>query len=79
MVIELPNIHFFEGVCEGCVLGKHPQEKLEKGKAHRASSPLDPIHSDLMGPFPLSSIDKVRYMLTFLDDYSCYSWVFFPI
>jgi transposase InsO family protein len=77
MVTGLPDIHFSEGVCEGCVLGKHPQEKFEKGKAHRASSPLDLIHSDLMGPFPHPSIGKARYVLTFLDDYSRYTWVFF--
>jgi transposase InsO family protein len=77
IVIGLPDIHFSEGVCEGCVLGKHPQEKFDKGKAHMASSPLDLIHSDLMGPFPNPSIGKARYVLTFLDDYSCHTWVFF--
>jgi hypothetical protein len=77
MVIRLPDIHFSQGVCEGCVIGKHPQEKFKKGKVHRTSSPLDLIHSDLMGPFPHPSINKARYVLTFLDDYSCYTWVFF--
>ena len=77
MVTGLPDIHFSEGVCEGCVLGKHPQEKFKKGKAHKASSPLDLIHIDLMGPFLHTSIGKARYSLTFLDDYSCYTWVFF--
>jgi hypothetical protein len=31
----------------------------------------------LMGPFLHPSIGKARYVLTFLDDYSCYTWVFF--
>ena len=69
MVIGLPNIHF-SIVCQGCVLGKHPQEKFEKGKALRDSSPLDIICSDLMGPFPNMSINKSRYMLIFIDDFS---------
>jgi transposase InsO family protein len=30
-----------------------------------------------MGPFTHSSIRKVRYFLTFIDDYSCYTWVYF--
>jgi hypothetical protein len=77
MVIGLHDIHFSKGVCEGCVLGKHSQEKFEKGKAHKASSPLDLIHSDFMGPFLHPSINKARYMLTFLDAYSRYTWVFF--
>jgi hypothetical protein len=29
----LLDIHFSKGVCEGCVLGKHPQEKFDKGKS----------------------------------------------
>jgi hypothetical protein len=67
IVVRLPDTHFSEGVCEGCILGKHPQEKLEKRKDHKASSPLDLIHSDLMGPFSHPSIDKSRYVLTFLS------------
>jgi hypothetical protein len=59
MVTGLPNIHFSKGVCEGCVLGNHPQENFEKGKAHKASSPLDLIHSDIMGPLLYPSINKV--------------------
>ena len=77
MVKGLPDIHFYEGVCEGCILGKHPEEKFEKGKARGASSSLYLVHSDLMGPFPHPSINKERYVLTFIDDYSHYTWVYF--
>jgi transposase InsO family protein len=35
------------------------------------------IHSDIMGPFPQPSISKARYVLTFIDDLSCFTWVFF--
>lgn len=73
----LPNIHFSKRICQGCVLGKHPQEKFDKGNTQMASSPLDIMHTDLMGPFPHPSINKGRYVLTFIDDYSCYTWVFF--
>jgi hypothetical protein len=33
LVDVLPDIHFSKGVCEGCVLGKHPQDKFDKGKS----------------------------------------------
>jgi hypothetical protein len=33
LVYGLPDIHLSKGVCEGCVLGKHPQEKFNKGKS----------------------------------------------
>ena len=76
MVEGLPNISFSKGFCEGCVLGKHPRETFDMGKTHRASSPLDVIHSDLMGPFPHPSINKARYMLKFINDFSRYTWVY---
>jgi hypothetical protein len=33
MVEGLPTIKFTSDVCQGCILGKHPEEKFEKGKA----------------------------------------------
>jgi hypothetical protein len=77
MVKVLLNIHFSEGVCQGCVLGKHLQDKFEKGKAWRASFPLDLVHNDLMGPFPHPAINNEKYVLNFIDDYSRHTWVYF--
>jgi hypothetical protein len=64
-------------IYEECVLGKHPQEKFDKGKTQRASSPLDMINSDLMGPFQNPSINKARYVLIFAYDLSRFTWIFF--
>ena len=47
------------------------------GKAHRAVSTLDLIHSDVAGPMPTKSINGCRYFLTFIDDYSRYCWIYF--
>jgi hypothetical protein len=77
MVEGLPAINFTSGVCQGCILGKHPEKKFDKGKEHRDSSPLGLIHSDITGPFPQPSISKARYVLTFIDDFSRFTWVFF--
>jgi hypothetical protein len=33
LVDGLQDIHFSKGVCEGHVLGKHPQEKFDKGNS----------------------------------------------
>jgi hypothetical protein len=77
LVDGLQDIHFSKGIYEGCVLGKHPQEKFDKEKTQRASSPLDLIHSDLMGPFPHPSIRKARFILIFVDDFSRFTWIYF--
>ena len=70
MVNGLLDTHLSKGICEGCVLEKHPQEKFDKGKTHKDSFPLDLIHSEIMGPFLHPSINKARYMLIFVDDFS---------
>ena len=77
LVDGLPDIYFSKGVCEGCVLEKHHQEKFDKGKSQRASTPLDLIHSDLMGPFSHPSISKERFYLIFVDDFSRFTWIYF--
>ena len=40
MVHGLPHILSTNGVCEGCVLGKHHREMFDKGKAWHAKEPL---------------------------------------
>jgi hypothetical protein len=77
LVDGLPDIHFSKGICEGFVLGKHPQEKFNKGKTQRASSLLNLIHSDLMGPFLHPSIRKESFVLIFVDGFSCFTWIYF--
>jgi hypothetical protein len=77
LVDGLPDIHFSKGVCEGCVLKKHPQEKFDKGNSQRASAPLDLIHNDLMGHFMHPSINKAMFVLIFVDDFSRFTWIYF--
>ena len=72
MVIGLPKIKFYKGVCQGCILGKHPEHKYE-----RTYAPLELIHSDIAGTFPHMSMSKTKYELTFIDDFSKYCWVYF--
>ena len=77
MVVGLPPISSSKGVCEGCVLGKHHREMFEKGKAQRAKEPLQLIHSDLCGPLETHSLSHAFYFLTFIDDFTHKTWVYF--
>ena len=77
MVIGLPQVQFSKGVCPGCEVGMHPKEKYDKGKSWKATTVLELVHSDVAGPFPVPSFGKARYVLTFIDDFSRYTWVFF--
>ena len=77
MVIGLPKIKFSKGVCQGCILGKHPEHKFEKASHERTFAPLDLIHSDVAGPFPHISMSQDKYALTFIDEFSRFCWVYF--
>ena len=77
MVEGLPLIQTSDGVCHGCLVGKHPEKRYEVGKATRDASTLDLIHNDVAGPIPTNSINGCRYFLTFIDDCSRYCWIYF--
>ena len=77
MVEGLPVIKSTTGICKGCVVGKHPKHKFDRGKASRASCILGLIHFDINDPMPITSMNGSRYVLTFIDDFSRYTWVFF--
>ena len=40
-------------------------------------TPLEIVHSDICGPMQTSSIGGCNYFLTFIDDYSRKTWVYF--
>ena len=77
MVHVLPQVHFLDGVFLGCTLGKHLEKMFDKGKFWRAQCVLELVHTDVVVPFPMPSFGKSCYALTFIDDYSRYTWVFF--
>nr|CAD1827360.1 unnamed protein product [Ananas comosus var. bracteatus] len=62
--------------CEHCVFGKQKRVSFTKA-VHRTKGTLDYIHLDLWGPASVPSKGGVRYMLTFIYDYSRKVWTFF--
>lgn len=53
------------------------QENLNKDKSSRAPVVLQLVHMVLAGPFAVTSIIQGHYILTFIDDFSHYTWVYF--
>jgi len=76
MVHTLPRVVPPEGVCKGCVLCKHHQEKFEIGKYWKAKAWLELMHNDIC-IINHHSLENVGYILTFIGDFSNLTWVYF--
>lgn len=59
------------------VVSKQHLSQFPQGKSRRAKDVLELIHSDICGPInPISNRDK-KYLITFIDDYTRKTWVYF--
>ena len=63
--------------CDGCLMRKQCRESFPKRSENRAKDVLEIIHSDVCGPMENVSIGGSRYFLTFTDDFSRYTFVYF--
>ncbi|RVW75074.1 Retrovirus-related Pol polyprotein from transposon RE2 [Vitis vinifera] len=62
--------------CDSCKLGKSKTLPFPL-HASTASHCFDLIHSNVWGPSPVSSHEKFKYYVTFIDDHSKFTWVYF--
>jgi transposase InsO family protein len=65
-----------EGVCNGCAQGKNIKNHFLK-KDSKAEGVLELIHLDVCGPMPSTSISGYAYYVSFIDDYSRKTLVYF--
>lgn len=64
--------------CIACVQGKQARKPFKKLNPYcKATAPLELIHSDLCGPISTSSFQGNKYVLTFIDDYTRFIFVYF--
>ena len=90
-VIKIANGNMVKGIghlsleskpfCEGCVMGKQHRCPYRKGISYRATEPFELMmcvdHSDVCGPMSESSIGGSRYYVTFIDDSTRDTFVYF--
>ena len=62
--------------CKSCVEGKLHRTPFKRGR-RRAEKPLELIHSDVCGPIGTPSLSGKKYFVTFTDDKTHYSWIYF--
>jgi hypothetical protein len=76
-IIGLPKLKGdHKDVCNGCTQGKNIKNPFPK-RDNKTKRVLELIHSDVCGPMPSSSISGYVYYVSFIDDYSCKSWIYF--
>ena len=61
--------------CEPCALGKHHRRPFQEVD-RRCEKPLELVHSDLCGQFPVEALGGGRYFVTFTDDCTRFCVVF---
>ncbi|RVW87252.1 Retrovirus-related Pol polyprotein from transposon RE1 [Vitis vinifera] len=63
--------------CESCHFAKHHRSSLGPRLNKRAESLFELVHSDVWGPCPVTSQTGFRYFVTFVDDFSRMTWIYF--
>ena len=77
LVAGLPNLKMPKKTCIICLTGKQHRRSIPKKSMWRASRKLQLVHADICGPFKPSSNSNKRYILSFIDDFSRKTWVYF--
>lgn len=65
-----------EGVCLGCAEGKLARGPFPSSNS-KTTAILQLIHSDISGMMLVNSLGGYLYYLTFTDDHSCKTWIYF--
>jgi hypothetical protein len=76
MVEGMSNCSLDFDFCEHCVYGKQNQVRFPSG-ATREEGILQLVHNDVFGPVSVPSLGKYVYYVSFIDDFSRNTWIYF--
>jgi hypothetical protein len=76
MVEGMANCTLDFDFCEHFIYGKHNRVRLPSG-ATREKGILELIHNDVFGPVPVPTLGKSLYYVSFIDDFSRNTWIYF--
>ena len=77
VVTWLPYLNIdHEGNCKGCARGKNIKNPFPKSET-KTKGTLELIHSNVCRPIPSISLSGYEYYVTFIDDYSRKTWIYF--
>jgi hypothetical protein len=73
----LSNIRISNNMCHSCLGGKQTRTSVPKERTNYTTQVLELVHTDVAGPFRVQSLGGSSYFLTFIDDFSKRTWVYF--
>nr|GEW70146.1 integrase, catalytic region, zinc finger, CCHC-type, peptidase aspartic, catalytic [Tanacetum cinerariifolium] len=78
IVIGLPKLKFVKDhLYSSCELGKAKRKYFQTKTTPSSKRRLQLLHTDLCGPMRVESINRKKYVLVTVDDYSRYTWTHF--
>ena len=63
------------GTCETCAMGKQSSQPIPKKVENKAKEALELVYSDVLGPFEVASLNRSKYAVSFIDEYTKYAVV----
>ena len=73
-LLPIKSVHDID--CSSCLFGKQCRKSFSSSTS-KSNDILDLVHTDVCGPMRTASIGGNYYFMTFLDDYSHFSFVYF--
>ncbi|GJS30797.1 retrovirus-related pol polyprotein from transposon TNT 1-94 [Tanacetum coccineum] len=78
LVNGLPTLKYTnDHLCSACQMGKSKKESHPHKPEPSTNEKLQMLHMDLYRPMRVESLNKKRYILVIVDDYSRFTWVMF--
>ncbi|GJX12924.1 retrovirus-related pol polyprotein from transposon TNT 1-94 [Tanacetum coccineum] len=78
LVRGLPKLKFEKDhLCSACAMGKSKKQSHKPKSKDTNQEKLYLLHMDLCGPMRVASINRKKYILVIVDDYSRFTWVKF--
>ncbi|GJU79860.1 retrovirus-related pol polyprotein from transposon TNT 1-94 [Tanacetum coccineum] len=78
VVIGLPKLKYVKDqLCSSCKVSKAKRSSFKSKTVPSSKGRLNLLHMDLCGPIRVASINRKRFILVIVDDYSRYTWTLF--
>nr|GEW92598.1 hypothetical protein [Tanacetum cinerariifolium] len=76
LIRGLPKLKFEKNhLCSACAMGKSKKKSHKPKSKDTNQEKLDLLHMDLCGPMRVESVNRKKYIIVIVDDYSRFTWV----